>query len=479
MRAVKLGLLLLIFYQNILAISVWDDLADYQAPSCKKFVFVICSRNNAQWVEQNLNSAACQEYPRDRFRFIYVDDNSSDDTVNQVTNWVNNHNEWDRFILIRNDSWQSIMPNHYKAAYLCEDDEIIVHLDGDDFIKHSWVLYLLNKVYSYDDVWLTYGQYENWPVAELGFSIDVPAHIAQQNQFREMGFWYSHLRTFYAWLFKKIALKDLIWKGSFIPTTPTIDYLIMFPLMELAGNNHYRFISDGLYLYNRTNALSTCNMPIKIEIAPAKTWQKYQPLDQAESDITSKRKKRAQVCVLIAADEGVELERFKEIELPKINNYEADTIFFIPKTHPNPTAFHDFLKFVPCNYYLLITDVSIHLPECDLEQCAYELERTAAPFFFLGLRKASFKPCNEPINYGPFAQAQIEYRLAILGNGIAAWEFAYEDYVWHDPKLTAAVLMPAKVLKDIFKDNNFDDQLFKKGLFEIMSHEREIGLLFE
>lgn len=479
MKAIKLILLVCSFVQQIASISVWADLADYQAPSYKKFVFVICSRNNAQWVENNLTSAWNQDYPRDMFRFIYVDDNSNDETVKCVINWVDSHNEWDRFTLIKNDSWQSIMPNHYKAAYLCEDHEIIVHLDGDDFIKHSWVLWLLNKVYNYDDVWLTYGQYENWPIAELGFSVDVPSHIAQQNQFREMGFWYSHLRTFYAWLFKKIALKDLMWKGSFIPTTPTIDYLIMFPLMELAGDNHYRFISDGLYLYNRTNALSTCNMPIKIEIAPAKMWQKYQPLDCAEVNITKTRVNNAHVCVLITAEEGEELKRFKENELPKLKNYEADIVFFIPKKHSHPQSFSDFLKCLPCQYYLLITDVSLSLPECDLKQCAYELARTAAPFFFLGLRKASFKPCNEPINYGPFPEAHIEYRLAILGNGIAAWEFAYEDYVWHDPKLTAAVMMPAKVLKDIFKDNNFDDQLFKKGLFEIMSQEREIGLLFE
>lgn len=462
---------------NLYSISIWNDLADY-IPSCyKRFVFVICSRNNAKWVEQNLNSAFCQEYPRDKFRFIYVDDNSSDGTADLVSEYVTRCQEWDRFTLIRNQSWQSIMPNHYKAAHLCEDDEIIVHLDGDDFIKHNLVLHLLNKVYSYDDVWLTYGQYENWPVPELGFSVDVPIHIAEHNQFREMGFWYSHLRTFYAWLFKKIALKDLMWKGSFIPTTPNIDYLIMFPLIEMAGAHHYRFISDSIYLYNRTNSLSTCNMPIKIEIAPAREWQKYKPLDCAESNITADRISKSRASVLIIANEGPELADFKLRELPKIKKDQTTDVFVISKQD-----IKDFSSFVNSSLYeycLLITDLSVSLPECDLDKCAYELERTAAQLFLFGLRKTSFKPCNESINYGPFPEAKIEYRLGILGNGIAAWQFEYEKYACDDPLLSSAILIRNENLKEIFRKNNFNHQLLKEGLLEIMNRKREIGLLFE
>ena len=155
-----------LFFLNtcICAISVFSELADYEATTFKKFVIIICSRSNARWVEQNLNSAFIQDYPKDKLQMIYVDDNSPDGTADLVFNDVTVRNEWDRFILIRNKAWQSLMPNHYKAAYLCEDDEIIVHLDGDDFFKHEKVLWLLNKVYNKWDIWLTYGQYEDWPI---------------------------------------------------------------------------------------------------------------------------------------------------------------------------------------------------------------------------------------------------------------------------------------------------------------------------
>src|SRR5205085_2891368 len=104
----------------------------------------------------------------------------------------------------------------------------------------------------------------------------------------EMGFYYSHPRTFYAWLAKKIKLKDLIWKGSFIPTTPIIDKMLMFPMMEMAGQGHFKFIPDFLYQYNRTNSLSLCNMPIKLEIPPVAQWEKYQPLYEQDTDISKR-----------------------------------------------------------------------------------------------------------------------------------------------------------------------------------------------
>ena len=315
--------------------SLWPELQSYEPPEQKKFVFVICSRNNAKWVEQNLRSAFTQDYPRDKFRFIYVDDNSSDETVDLVIKCVTENNEWERFSLIKNQSWQSIMPNHYMAAYLCDDDEIIVHYDGDDLLKHDKVLWFLNRVYNKWDVWLTYGQYENWPNPELGFSIDVPQHIAQQNQFREMGFWYSHPRTFYAWLFKKIKLKDLIWRGSFIPTTPAVDYMFMFPMMEMAGQGHYKFIPDVLYLYNRTNALSTCNMPIKLEIPPAAHWEKYQPLQEKDNTITSKRRNKQANLLLLSFDNPDELTRFITHEVGKIHAIDQITVLYCAQTDEN------------------------------------------------------------------------------------------------------------------------------------------------
>src|ERR1700733_2166137 len=472
------------------------DLAGYEPPTYKRFVIVICSRNNAKWVEQNLDSVFSQEYPRDKVRFIYADDNSTDNTADLVAQYVSAKNEWDRFILIRNSSWQSVMANHYKAAYLCDDDEIIVHVDGDDMLKGSFVLPLLNKVYNRWDIWLTYGQYVDWPISGPGFSQDVPRDIVEQNKFREFGFWYSHPRTFYAWLFKKIQLKDLIWKGSFIPTTPTIDYMMMFPMMEMAGQDHFCFISDWLYLYNRSNSLSTCNMPIKLEIPPASSWQKYEALMAKEDGITKKSSNK-QADIMIVLDNTDEFEYFISQELPKIKDigqililYHTEAADFVKKIQVSnqiPNALfvdidelqpEEYLNCLAYNHCLLISNTAIHLPECSLEKCVYELERTYAAAFFFGLTKSSFKACNEAINYGPYPEATIDYRLVFLSNGIAAWQFAYETYVWEDPALLNAVLLRKENVEAIVH-GGFNKEAIKKYMHSIMAQDRKIGLLFE
>jgi glycosyltransferase involved in cell wall biosynthesis len=476
-------------------ISVWHDLFDYEAPEQKKFAIIICSCNNKNWYEKNLESAFSQDYPRDKFRIIYVDE-SRDGTADFVSEYVTAHNQWDRFTLIRNNSWQSVMHNHYKAAHMCDDDEIIVHLDGDDFLKHNLVLNLLNKAYNKWDIWLTYGQYETWPDPAYGFSIDVPHDIAARNEFRDMGFWYSHLRTCYAWLFKSIHLKDLIWQGSFIPTTPAVDYMFMFPMMEMAGDGHYLFIEDVLYLYNRSNSLSTCNMPIKLEIPPARSWEKYEPLQEKNNTITQRFKNKQADLIILCFDDEENIGKFCQ-EINAIKGLDQKIVLYRQPADLHEKQYHsistqfknirfinidhledgDFISNLTNDHCLIVADCSSMLRNCNISDCIYQMERTFAKAFFLGLSKQNFIPCNTKINYGPFLDGNIEYRLAFLGNGIAAWQFAYERYILEDARIIKSVLLKKSLLKK--HTYNLVTNNWNKLLVDITSCGRDIGLLFE
>lgn len=489
---------LLLLHGSLFANSLWHEINDYEPLEYKKFVLVICSYNNATWYKKNLDSAFDQNYPKDCYRIIFIDE-SRDGTAGLVEEYVTARDEWGHVTLIKNETWQSVMHNHYKAAYLCDDDEIIVHLDGDDFLKHDKVLWFLNKVYNKWDVWLTYGQYENWPVPELGFSCEPPAHIVERNAFREFGFWYSHPRTFYAWLFKKIALKDLIWKGSFIPTTPAVDYMFMIPMMEMAGQGHYKFIPDALYLYNRSNSLSTCNMPIKVEIPPARAWACYQPLCQADSCLTKKRNSKQADLVLLSFDDPDALIDFIAQRMPLIKDIGTTLVLYHASCIENENKYQelnlpinmmvvdtdkhattDILNCLRNDYCVVIADVTCPVYSFAWAECVYELERTQAKIFFLNLTKQSFIPCNEKINYTPFPNGQLEYRLAFLSNGIAAWQFAYEPYVWQDPMLDSIVLLNKNDLQNglpaLLQD--FSRTSFKNLLYEVAAGDRDIGLLF-
>jgi hypothetical protein len=145
------------------------------------------------------------------------------------------------------------MENLYNVIYSCDDDEIIVILDGDDWLAHNGVLNKLDTVYSDPNCWMTYGQYISWPDNMPGYSRQIPSDIIETNNFREYEWCASHLRTFYAWLFKMIRREDLISPdGSFY--SMAWDQAIMFPMLEMAGYRA-KFISDVLYIYNAANPI--------------------------------------------------------------------------------------------------------------------------------------------------------------------------------------------------------------------------------
>ena len=53
-----------------------------------KFVIVVPSYKNSKWYERNISSAFTQDYPEDKFRIIYTDDVSPDNTGNLVEEYI-------------------------------------------------------------------------------------------------------------------------------------------------------------------------------------------------------------------------------------------------------------------------------------------------------------------------------------------------------------------------------------------------------
>lgn len=216
----------------------------------RKFVIVIPSYNNEAWVERNILSALNQQYKN--FRVIFVDDCSSDRTFEKAKTIATNH--LTKCSLIKNTIRKGALENLYNAIHSCADEEIVLTLDGDDWLAHENVLSRLNEVYKSGDIWLTYGQYKNHPDGAYGVAQLIPEKIIESNSFRSHTWCASHLRTFYAWLFKKIDRNDLLMQENvFYPMT--WDFAIMFPMLEMAGA-HSKFLNDILYIYNLENPIN-------------------------------------------------------------------------------------------------------------------------------------------------------------------------------------------------------------------------------
>ncbi len=216
----------------------------------KPMVVIIPSYNNAQWYQKNIVSVLNQQYQN--YRVIYIDDCSADKTADYVQELVKQLGQERRFTLIRNKERHGALENLYNAIYSCNDNEIIVTLDGDDWFAHTRVLQRLNQVYSEREVWITHGKMKEVPSGWDGWCIPIPQDIVKKNAFRSYRC-PSHLRTFYTWLFKKIKLEDLQYKGKFF--SMTWDQAMMFPMMEMAGERH-AYINEVLYIYNKITPLN-------------------------------------------------------------------------------------------------------------------------------------------------------------------------------------------------------------------------------
>ncbi len=175
----------------------------------KSFVFLVYCHNQATWVsEKTLRSIFEQDY--DHYRVILIDDASSDETMQVAQQFVLDHNQTEKTVLIRNETKLGKTASLYRAIDNCLDKEIILTLDGQDWLLSPLVLAELNSTYQNPNVWLT-----------LSSSLDYPSYEACL----------KGLSSYYAALFKQIRLADLLEEGHFIAHEEA--YLL--PLLNLAS----------------------------------------------------------------------------------------------------------------------------------------------------------------------------------------------------------------------------------------------------
>lgn len=222
----------------------------YPLSTYKKFTVVIPSFNNEKFVDKNITSVLMQNYPN--FRVVYINDASSDKTLFILKKSIERLGA-KNVIIVDNQRNLGAVANLYNAISQLDDDEIVCVLDGDDWFAHNKVLQKLNLYYQNPDVWLTYGQYQSYPSKKRGHCEAVPKSWLRNRLMREKEWTSSHLRTFYAKLFKLIDVNDLKINNKYFHVT--YDLAIMFPMLDMAGE-HSIFIDEILYIYNRLTPLN-------------------------------------------------------------------------------------------------------------------------------------------------------------------------------------------------------------------------------
>ena len=217
-------------------------------------IILTTSYNCEKFVEKSLLSIMGQRFKD--FKCYITDDLSTDNTVDVIRNTISGD---DRFILIENKQ-KMYQPGNYDQVIRgldIPDNEICVEIDGDDWLPNSNVLSFINDVYKDENVWMTSGSFK-YHDGRPGFA-NPPINFTN---IRKQTFTLSHMRTWKSWLWKKIKEEDLKDNdGNYWSVAGDLSF--MYPMLEMSGEKHFKYISEILYIYNESNPLNDhkVNMP--------------------------------------------------------------------------------------------------------------------------------------------------------------------------------------------------------------------------
>lgn len=212
--------------------------------------------NAEQYVTRCIGSMMGQTF-RD-FKCYITDDMSTDNSVNVVKDLIEGD---DRFILIENKSKFYQVGNYDQVIRDnpdIDDNEIVIEVDGDDWLPDSKTFQRIVDVYENQDIWIANGSFR-YSDGRKGFAAP-PRSI---DTIRQEVFTASHLRTWRAFLWRAIDqdyLKDE--NGNWWDASG--DLAFMYPMIEMAGDEHYHFMTEINYIYNEENPLNEhkVNMPL-------------------------------------------------------------------------------------------------------------------------------------------------------------------------------------------------------------------------
>ena len=207
-----------------------------------KFRIIVTQYNAVDYIEKCLDSIMSQTYTN--YEVVVIDDCSIDGTLDIVQKYP--------VYIIRNSFRTQISYINFQKGIKMfpeNDEDIMVFLSGDDYFASDDVLSHLNEVYQ-DDVWMTYGNFVPLSGGYGPFCYPIP----NTRTYRKSPLWVaSHLITFKKWLWDSIKEEDFKHNGEF--PKYAFDCAFLYPMIEMSGHKHIRFINKVLYIYNDQNPM--------------------------------------------------------------------------------------------------------------------------------------------------------------------------------------------------------------------------------
>lgn len=248
-----------------------------------KIKVIVPFYNPGDFLDSCIHSVLTQDY--ENYEVLFIDDASTDNSYIKIPACTYKTNEkgepvrdekgepiilekhplLEKTKCININLWRAseratALPNiHMGVMNFCDDpQDIVVLLDGDDALIGKTALSYINDYYNqYPDCWLMYGS-SRWTDGRKCCSSEYPE--LEFKNLRAAPFRVSHLRSFRAGLYHKIAIQDPTFSCMQDKNNQwykvTYDVAMFLPMLEMAGFEHVKHNKVPLYLYNRDNPIS-------------------------------------------------------------------------------------------------------------------------------------------------------------------------------------------------------------------------------
>ena len=238
--------------------------------------------NCEDWIQNCVKSIQGQTYQN--FECYLLDDMSTDGSVSKAEEVISGD---DRFHVVRNTKkfYQAGNYDQIIRSADVRDDDIIVEIDGDDWLPDNDVFQRVFDAYSDGETWLAFGQFK-YADGRPGFAKQIPV-----SQCRTKVFTMSHMRTWKAFLWRAIKVDDLYTDTGWYSDGGG-DVFFMTPMYEMATERHTKFMPDINYVYNEDNPINDhkrTDSPQHHHAAIARSKKPYSPINFAYGLITPKR----------------------------------------------------------------------------------------------------------------------------------------------------------------------------------------------
>lgn len=236
--------------------------------------FVVSPTYNSQdYILRCLESVRVQQVPENTTVYhVVVNDGSTDGTLSIIENFLELNKN---LRIVNHEKNLGTMYSHIDGiseCYFGSYDDVIIHLDGDDWFYDSNAILRIHEEYKNPDCLATYGSYKTTNGS------DCVCKPVTDNNFREKiltGWPFSHPRTFRRKMFSRIKMKDLKDEAGNLYTSAQ-DVAIFLPILEMAGKDRIAYIPETLVTYNVDNPLNDHKIRLQDQVRCALSIYKKQ-----------------------------------------------------------------------------------------------------------------------------------------------------------------------------------------------------------